>query len=106
MFKRESETFNGCHLLYLCPFNACKQANTWLLLATKKKADNVVPATIDINFTCYKYESEPDLVTLVSTHTNEATVERSGSISFFWSRYSVFGRKFERVARVLHLVDT
>jgi hypothetical protein len=48
-------------LLYLCRFNACKQANIWLLLATKKKADNVVPATIDINFTCYSTRQSPAL---------------------------------------------
>jgi hypothetical protein len=34
-------------------------SNIWLLLATKKKADNVVPATIDINFTCYSTKQSP-----------------------------------------------
>jgi hypothetical protein len=61
----------------------------------------MVPVTIDINFTCYSTRQSP-----TSTHTNEATVERSGSISFFWSRYSVFGRKFKIVATVLPLVNT
>jgi hypothetical protein len=51
----------SCLSIYLCPFNASKQASIWLLLAMKKKGDNVIPATIDINFTCYSTRQSPTL---------------------------------------------